>query len=56
MDIERAKRYKDKLNLILARSESVERWIANYKANDFVSDEKTMLASYKAFQETITQT
>jgi uncharacterized protein YutE (UPF0331/DUF86 family) len=53
MNIERAKRYKDKLNLILGRIEDVESWTANYDAEEFTSDKKTMLAVYKAVQEII---
>lgn len=50
MNIERAKRYRDKLNLILERAADIEDW-ANIDVTDFVSDKKTRLAVYKAFQE-----
>lgn len=53
MDIERANRYKDKLNLISERLVDIEEWISGYDASDFVSDKKTRLAVYKAFQELI---
>lgn len=51
--IERANRYKDKLNLIYERSEDIDEWTSGYDAPDFISDKKTRLAVYKAFQELI---
>lgn len=51
MDIERAKRYEDKLNLISERLRDIDEWISGYDASDFTSDKKTRLAVYKAFQE-----
>lgn len=51
MDIERARRYKDKLSVIQGRIEDVESWTAGYGAEDFVSDKKTMPAVYKAVRE-----
>jgi uncharacterized protein YutE (UPF0331/DUF86 family) len=51
MDIERAKRYEDKLNLISERLRDIDEWISGYDSSDFTSDKKTRLAVYKAFQE-----
>lgn len=50
MDIERAKRYKDKLNLMSERAGDITEWTLN-DGYDFRSDKKTKLATYKAFQE-----
>lgn len=50
MDIERAKRYKDKLNLILERAADIENW-TSIEISVFIYDKKTKLAVYKAFQE-----
>lgn len=50
MEIERAKRYRDKLNLILERTADIEDW-TSIEISDFISDKKTRLAVYKAFQE-----
>jgi len=49
MKVGRIKRYKDKINVIMRRSES--EWIREYGEEDFLRDEKTKLATYKAFQE-----
>jgi len=46
MEKERLKRYKEKLDLINTRKDELGEW-----SDDFFSDEKTKLASYKAFQE-----
>ena len=51
ISIERACRYKDKLDLLFKRAGQAEKWLADASAQDFLQDEKTMLASYKAFQE-----
>ncbi len=51
MDIKRASRYKDKLNLIYERSGDSEEWLSDYDITDSISDKKTRLAVYKAFQE-----
>jgi uncharacterized protein YutE (UPF0331/DUF86 family) len=50
MDEDRLKRYWDKINLISKRSTQVDNWTA-IPSKDFVVDEKTKLATYKAFQE-----
>jgi uncharacterized protein YutE (UPF0331/DUF86 family) len=52
MDIERAKRYKDKLNFILEKVNDIEAWMP-VDISDFISDKKTRLAVYKAFQELV---
>lgn len=51
ISVERASRYKDKLDLLFKRAGQAEKWLADASAQDFLQDEKTMLASYKAFQE-----
>ena len=51
MDEERAKRYRDKLNLVLERIDDIESWVSTYSEDEFASDKKTKLAVYKAFQE-----
>lgn len=53
MEIERAKRYRDKMNIILKRNDEINDWIGGYNSEDFVHDEKTKLATYKAFQEIV---
>lgn len=46
----RAKRYKDKLELIGIRTDEIREWLPKSE-KAFLSDEKTKLAIYKAFQE-----
>jgi uncharacterized protein YutE (UPF0331/DUF86 family) len=53
MKIERASRYKDKLSLISKRVEQIESWLSLDSPEEFLEDDKTRLASYKAFQETV---
>jgi len=53
MKIERTKRYKDKINIIIERCENISEWMGGYEAESFVRDEKTKLAVYKAFQEIV---
>lgn len=53
MKIERMKRYRDKINVIIERCENISEWIGGYEAEDFIRDEKTKLAVYKAFQEIV---
>jgi uncharacterized protein YutE (UPF0331/DUF86 family) len=50
VDIERAKRYKDKLNLMAERAGDILDWTSE-DVSGFISDKKTKLATYKAFQE-----
>jgi len=53
METERVKRYRDKINLILERYEEISEWTGEYGAEAFTRDEKTKLATYKAFQEIV---
>lgn len=53
MDVERVKRYRDKMNIILRRNEQINAWTSGYSTEEFLSDEKTMLATYKAFQDIV---
>lgn len=50
MDRERCDRYKDKLELIEKRLQEIEEW-TDISSEEFIYDEKTKLATYKAFQE-----
>ena len=51
MDIDRAKRYKDKINRASRRADQIGDWALSNSNLDFAGDEKTQLATYKAFQE-----
>lgn len=53
MDQWRIKRYRDKLAVIQKRLEEIDEWTAGQDAEDFARDEKTKLATYKAFQEIV---
>ncbi len=50
MDEKRVKRYGDKVNLIVKRIDEISEWV-DTSLEDFLDDEKTKLATYKAFQE-----
>jgi uncharacterized protein YutE (UPF0331/DUF86 family) len=50
MDEDRVRRYRDKINLISKRSTEIREWTA-ISPEKFEIDEKTKLATYKAFQE-----
>ena len=50
MDPERRNRYKDKIDLIEKRIQEIEEW-TNISSEEFIEDERTKLATYKAFQE-----
>ena len=52
MDEDRLKRYWDKINLVSKRSTQINEWTA-VSLNDFSTDEKTKLATYKAFEEIV---
>ena len=52
MDEDRLKRYWDKINLISKRSAEIKEWTA-ISSQEFLADEKTKLATYKAFQEIV---
>lgn len=51
MDIDRAKRYKEKINRASRRADQISEWAFSNSNLDFAEDEKTQLATYKAFQE-----
>ena len=53
MQIDRIKRYREKLDLILRRTKQINEWTTNYDVKKFEMDEKTKLAVYKALQESI---
>ena len=50
MDPERCNRYKDKIDLIEKRIQEIEEW-TDISSEEFIEDERTKLATYKAFQE-----
>ena len=52
MSIDREIRYKVKIDLIEKRIDELEEWL-NIPIDDFILDEKTKLAAYKAFQEIV---
>ena len=53
MEIERAKRYKDKTNIIMKRAHQIECWVQEISSDQFLDDDRTKLATYKAFQEIV---
>lgn len=53
MEIERAKRYKDKIELINERINDIKEWIFDISLKEFMEDKKLKLATYKAFQEIV---
>lgn len=52
MDEDRLKRYWEKINLVSKRSAQIKEWTA-IPPQEFLQDEKTKLATYKAFQELV---
>jgi uncharacterized protein YutE (UPF0331/DUF86 family) len=50
---ERSGRYKDKLDIVFKRAVQAQRWLDEISPDDFLEDDKTKLASYKAFQEAV---
>lgn len=52
MEEDRLKRYWDKVNLVSKRSDEIRKW-TGIRSEDFIGDEKTKLATYKAFQEVV---
>ncbi|MCU0638011.1 MAG: DUF86 domain-containing protein, partial [Methanothrix sp.] len=50
---ERFGRYKDKLDIVFKRAGQAQRWLDEISPDDFLEDDKTKLASYKAFQEAV---
>jgi uncharacterized protein YutE (UPF0331/DUF86 family) len=53
MEIERAKRYKDKTNIIIKRAHQIKSWVQDLSSDQFLDDDRTKLATYKAFQEIV---
>ena len=53
ISIERAGRYHDKLSMVFKRAGQAQDWLEEVSAEDFLEDDKTKLASYKAFQEAV---
>lgn len=49
----RARRYKDKLDMVFKRLGQVQEWLADVSEDEFLEDDKTKLAVYKAFQEAV---
>jgi len=49
----RLKRYREKIMHIERRISQIDNWISGYSDLDFIDDEKTKLAVYKAFQEAV---
>lgn len=56
MNVSRAKRYKDKMNIILKRSDQADDWLQELFSAQTLEDDKTKLATYKAFQEIVEAT
>lgn len=53
MNVSRAKRYKDKINIISKRSAQTKHWLWELSSEQILDDDKTKLATYKAFQEIV---
>jgi len=53
MSIERARRYRDKLDLIILRDGQAQTWLDEDCPEIFLADDRTKLATYKAFQEAV---
>ena len=53
MDVDRAKRYIDKMDLINERINDIKEWLSGVSIKEFMEDKKLRLASYKAFQEIV---
>jgi len=53
MEIERARRYKDETNIIIKRASQIESWVQDISSDRFLEDDRTKLATYKAFQEIV---
>lgn len=51
MEIERAKRYKDKINIIIKRAHQIESRVQDISSDQFQDDDRTKLATCKAFLE-----
>jgi len=53
MDVDRIIRYKEKANIIFKRADQIEEWALDIPPDQFHGDDKTKLATYKAFQEIV---
>ena len=53
MEIERARRYKDKTNIMIKRTNQIDSWLQDISTDKFLEDDRTKLATYKAFQEIV---
>jgi uncharacterized protein YutE (UPF0331/DUF86 family) len=53
MKMDRIKRYKDKIGKASKRADQINQWALETSHEDFLVDEKTKLATYKAFQEMV---
>jgi len=49
----RACRYKEKLDMVFKRAGQVQEWLADVTEDEFLEDDKTKLAVYKAFHEAV---
>jgi len=49
----RACRYKEKLDMVFKRAGQVQEWMWEVSEEEFLEDDKTKLAIYKAFQEAV---
>ena len=50
---ERAERYQDKLEVVFKRAAQAQEWLEELSVEAFLKDDRTLLASYKAFQEAV---
>jgi len=53
MSTERTRRYRDKLDLIILRAGQAQTWLDEDCPELFLADDRTKLATYKAFQEAV---
>lgn len=53
MKAKRAGRYREKLNRIILRAGQAQSWLEENGPEYFLEDDKTKLATYKAFQEAV---
>lgn len=51
METKRVERYRDKINVIQERCGEITEWTGEHEVEFYTGDEKTKLATYKAFQE-----
>ncbi|HNX39427.1 MAG TPA: DUF86 domain-containing protein [Methanothrix sp.] len=49
----RAGRYQDKLEVVFKRAAQAQEWLEEVSVEAFLEDDRTLLASYKAFQEAV---